>query len=198
MNELLMQTIVDKLNSMEDGIKRLKEQMPTVPDYSAQLAGINQSLIQAQESITRLPQQLKFPAGAVHTLTQQLDVNNDLLSRPPRQEVRHHHHVTTGLIISGILVLLLTISVCWIYNLYDRKDNYKANDIKYRYLKLQESKPLQVLLYETDSLYRKRGKAITDSVIQEEEARELRKELQEKAERKEQEAQQLREQARQQ
>lgn len=195
MSEVLMQTIVDKLNDMEDEIKRIKEQMPTIPDYSAQLASINQSLTQAQVSIARLPQQLKFPTGAVYTLTQHLDINNDLLRRPPRQEVRHYHHLTTGIIISSTLVLLLAICVCWIYNLYDKQNNYKANDIKYRYLKLQEIKPLQALLYETDSLYRKRGKAITDSVIQQEEARELRKELQEKAERKEQEAQQLWEQA---
>lgn len=195
MSELLMQTIVDKLNEMEKGMLQLKEQMPQVPNYSGQLTGITQSLARAQENIAQLPLQLKFPTEAVHTLTQHLEVNNDLLRRPPKREVQHHHHITTGIIISGVLGLLLALCACWIYNLYERQDNYKANDIKYRLLKLKENPALQALLYETDSLYRKDGKAVTESVITQEADRQRRMELQEQAVQKEREAKQLREQA---
>ena len=195
MSEVLMQTIVDKLNDIDAAVGQLKEHMPRVPDYSGQLTGINQSVTQVQESLVKMPQQLKFPTAAVHTLTQHLEVNNDLLRRPPRQEIRHHHHITKGIIASGVLGLLLAICVCWIYRLYERQENYKANDIKYRYLKIEGTSSLQALLYKMDSLYHKDMKAVTDSVVEWEADRQRRMELQEKAEQKEREAKLLREQA---
>ncbi|GAA0548147.1 hypothetical protein [Chitinophaga japonensis] len=195
MSEVLMQTIVDKLNEIDATVGQLKEKMPTVPDYSRQLTAINQSITQAQESVVSLPLQLKFPTAAVHTLTQHLEVNNDLLRRPPKQEIRHHHHLAKGIIASGVLGLLLIICACWIYRLYERQDNYKANDIKYRYLKIEGTSSLQALLYKMDSLYHKDMKAMRDSVVQWEADRERRMELQEKAAQKEREAELLREQA---
>jgi len=195
MSEVLMQTIVDKLNEIDATVGQLKEKMPTVPDYRGQLTAINQSITQAQESIVSLPLQLKFPTAAVHTLTQHMEVNNDLLRRPPKQEIRHHHHLTKGIIASGVLGLLLIICACWIYRLYERQDSYKANDIKYRYLKIEGTPSLHALLYEMDSLYRKDMKALTDSVVQWEVDLQRRMELQEKAAQKEREAELLREQA---
>jgi hypothetical protein len=195
MNEVLLHTIIDKLKNLDEAIHQVKGQMPQVPDYSGQLKGVSGALDQLKAGVTALPQQLKFPTVAVHTLLQHLQVNNDLLKRPPRQDVRHHHHIKAGVIVSGALFLLLAVSGMWLYNTHSRLQDYKAGDIKYRHLKLKKNKSLYSLLSATDSLYNANSKAFRDNVVKEEEDKRYRAELLQKAEQMETEAHQLQDEA---
>jgi uncharacterized phage infection (PIP) family protein YhgE len=195
MNEVLLHTIIDKLKNLDEAIQQIKSQMPQVPDYSGQLKGVSVALDQLKAGVTALPQQLKFPTVAVHTLLQHLQVNNDLLKRPPRQDVQHHHHIKAGVLVSGALFLLLAVSGMWLYNTHSRLQDYKAGDIKYRHLKLRMGKSLHSLLSATDSLYKANSAVFRNSVVTEEEDRQHRAELLQEAEQRETEARKLRNKA---
>lgn len=195
MNEVLLHTIIDKLKNLDESIQQVKGQMPQVPDYSGQLKGVSGALDQLKAGVTALPQQLKFPTVAVHTLLQHLQVNNDLLKRPPRQDVQHHHHIKAGVIVSGVLFLLLAACCTWLYNTHSKLENYRAGDIKYRHLKLMADTSLHSLLSATDRLYKENSKAFRDNVTNEEADRQYKAELLQKAEQMETEARQLQDKA---
>lgn len=195
MDDVLLDTIVGKLKSLDDGIQHIKGEMPQVPDYSEQLRTVNSALDQVMNGIANLPQQVKFPTAAIHTLTQHLEINNNLLKRPPRQEIRHYHHINAGVIVSGVLLLLLSVVCLWLYNTHSRLQDYKAGDIKYRSLKLKTDKPVLSLLSITDSLYKADKAAFRDSVVKKEEERQRKAELLEEAKHKEVQASQLRNEA---
>jgi hypothetical protein len=197
MNDVLLDTIVNKLKIMDDSIKEVKNHMLQVPDYSEQLKTVNTNLDKVMNGVTNLPQQLKFPTIAIHTLSQQLEVNNDLLMRPPQQEIRHHHHINAGVVVSGVLLMLLFVACMWLYNTYSRLQDYEVGDIKYRYLKLNADKPVLSLISATDSLYKADNVVFRESVIKKEAEREQRAELLMEAERKEIKALQLRNKAKQ-
>ena len=195
MNELLLQTIVDKLNKVDEGIQQVNSGVPQVPDYSEQLKRVCSTLEQIKADMAATPERLKFPTGAIYTLSQHLEVNNDLLERPPIQEIKHHHHVNAGMIVCAGLFLLLVLSGVWLFNTRSMLQDYRAGDIKYRYVLLQAGKPLRPFLSKTDSLYRINPQAFRDSVIKWEDERERIAAMLREAREKEEEAVQLRNRA---
>lgn len=197
MEELLLQSIVDKLNKVDESIRQINEAAPQTPDNTEQIKNINSSLAQIKAIITELPDRLKFPVAAVHTLSQQLEINNDLLKRPPVQEIKHHHHVKSGVMVSAFLFLVLVLTGVWLFNTHSMLHAYKDGDIKYRYMKLQAGKQLRPYITETDSLYQAHPQNFRDSVVQWEEERLRIASMLLKAREKEEEATWLRKNAKQ-
>ncbi len=195
MNELLLQTIVDKLNKVDEGIRQINSAGPQMPDYTEQLKSVGTSLEQIKADVAGMPERLKFPTTAVYTLSQNLEINNDLLKRPPMQEIEHHHHINAGLIVSACLFLLLVLGGAWLFNTRSILQAYRAGDIKYRYIQLQAGKQLRPFLSEIDSLYHARPQAFRDSVLQWEEERHRIAAMLHEAREKEEEASQLRNRA---
>lgn len=195
MNELLLQTIVDKLNKVDEVIRQITSAGPEMPDYTEQLKNVGTSLEQIRADVARMPDRLKFPTTAVYALSQNLEINNDLLKRPPIQEIKHHHHVNAGVIVSACLFLLLVLGGVWLFNTRSILQAYRAGDIKYRYIQLQAGKQLRPFLSEIDSLYHVRPQAFRDSVLQWEEERQRIASMLHEAREKEEEASQLRNRA---
>jgi hypothetical protein len=195
MDDILLKSFVEKLSKVDESIQQVKSEMPQIPDHSGQLKAISATLEQAKADIARLPELLKFPAGAIYALSQHLEINNDLLKRPPKQEIRHHHHIHTGLVVCGVLFLSLAVVCMWLFNTHSKLEDYKAGDIKYRYLQLRTNKPLRSLLSLTDSLYHADREAFRDSVIKSEEEQQRIRTLLLEAQQKEIEAGRLREKA---
>ncbi len=82
-----------------------------------------------------------------------LQVKNLITANTLNKQIEHKHHLHKGLFISLILTLFcILLSFGW-YKSYDASKQLKANDIKYRALKVVGNKPLLKLLYHTDSLY---------------------------------------------
>ncbi|QJB35941.1 hypothetical protein HF329_33380 [Chitinophaga oryzae] len=196
MNELLLQTIVDKLNKVDEGIRQISSAAPQMPDYTEQLKNVSTSLEQIRADVTGMPERLKFPTAAVYTLSQNLEINNDLLKRPPVQEIKHHHHVKAGAVVSACLFLLFVLGAVWLFNTRSILQAYRAGDIKYRYMQLQAGKQLRPFLFQIDSLYNARPHAFRDSVVQWEEERQRIAAMLHEAKEKEKDASQLRDRAR--
>ncbi|SHN34461.1 hypothetical protein [Chitinophaga sp. CF418] len=196
MNELLLQTIVDKLNKVDEGVRQINSATPQVPDYGERLNTVNASLEQIKAELAGMTERTKFPTAAVSKLLEYLEINNDLLRRPPIQKVKHQHHINAGMIVSTCLFLLLVLGSVWLFNTRSTLQDYRAGDIKYRYLKLQGGKQLRPYLYEIDSLYHAHPQVFRDSVLQWEEERQRIADMLHEAQEKEEEASQLRNRAR--
>ncbi|MGN7824750.1 hypothetical protein ACTJJB_31795 [Chitinophaga sp. 22536] len=195
MNELLLQTIVDKLNKVDEGIRQISSAALQMLDYTEQLKNVSTSLEQIRADVAGMPERLKFPTAAVYTLSQNLEINNDLLKRPPVQEIKHHHHVKAGAVVSACLFLLLVLGAVWLFNTRSILQAYRAGDIKYRYMQLQGGKQLRPFLSTIDSLYHAHPQAFRDSVVQWEEERLRIATMLHEAQEKEEEASQLRNRA---
>ena len=111
-----------------------------------------------------------------------------------KQKVVHHHHIPKLIWIAASLFLLLFFACSGWYNVTSRLNAYVANDTKYRYLKLNNNRNLQVLLNITDSLYLSEYN-MRDSVIETEEKNEQKLKLLQEATEKQKEADELRKKA---
>ncbi len=80
-------------------------------------------------------------------------VKNLITTNALNKRIEHKHYLHKGLLVSLILTLLcLLLTIGW-YKSYDSSKQLRANDIKYRALKVVGDKSLLKLLHHTDSLY---------------------------------------------
>ncbi len=161
MSEILLQTIVEKLESLE--IALLKE-----GDSDKNEIFQNQVL-----------QGFKDFKSEVGQFTSQLNINNEKLQAFSKEisvfrlkminlikcEVKHSHHFYKHVLVTvSLFVISLLLEYGWI-NCHNEKKVFEANDIKYRYWKVDSNASLLKLTYFTDSLYEADKDDFTNQVV---------------------------------
>lgn len=150
MSEILLNTIVEKVNAQEKKISDMQPALKDVPRNTAEIERVKKEMQEIKTSI----QDISFPVKEMQELSDQLEESIRLLRQPVTDKVLHHHYVPKVIwIATGLFIVLALVCAGW-YATANKLDQYKENDIKYRYLKVNNSPPLRQLLNITDSLYR--------------------------------------------
>jgi len=190
MNEVLINSMIDKVDAHEKKITELKEKTEHLPDYTELL---NQAKTVVEE-IKKDVKKIDFPQKEIQQLSASLGTTNSLLKQSLKQEVIHHHHVPKVTWIAvGLFLALCFVLTGW-YKTAGKLEMYKANDTKYRYLKLESNAALNKLLDVTDSLYMANAK-MREVVIAREEENQRQFEMIQRALQLEKEAKELKQQA---
>ncbi|MFL9485747.1 hypothetical protein ACI6Q2_23415 [Chitinophagaceae bacterium LWZ2-11] len=165
-NEILLETMIQKLETLTDKIEILKQGM----DSKATAAVDSTQTKKDLDEIKTLLKNGSPPAKEIQMLLQKAMTNTASLKQSKENKTVHHHHLQKPVwVCAGLCIMLMSASVGW-YSTYQKLDTYIANDTKYRSVKLIENAGLQWLLHKTDSLYRT-NKSMRDSVIAQEEER---------------------------
>lgn len=148
MSELLLQTIIEKLQALEIALLSQGK-----PDVDQTIKAIPGQIKQLRSEIEDLSSGLAFFKDKSNELMKRLDACTFTLNQPLKNNVEHRHHLHKGIWISaGLAIAAIFLTSGWISS-YQSKRNFEANDIKYRALKVTGNKALLKLLFETDSLY---------------------------------------------
>ncbi len=132
MNQVLLETIVEKLEGLE--ISLLKENK-TGNDEAMQ-KDLLKEIKTFQSEIARFSPQFKVSNEKIDNLSKNIEALNFKLEKGVSEEINHRHHLHKGIWISiGLFLTSLMLLYGWI-NCYSAKKAFQANDIKYRYLKL--------------------------------------------------------------
>ena len=166
-NEELDQPFYDvmtnRMEKQDQRIMDLEKQVSAIPDYTQ----IISTVIKGIEEVKRMVSRSSIPENDLRQLNTNLNKTNDYLSQPVVNKVEHHHHVPKIIIISAILLAVVCVIIVGWYYTYQNLEQYKENDTKYRFLKVQHNKPLQNLLFKTDSLYKLQSDMRDDVIRQE-------------------------------
>ena len=101
------------------------------------------------------------------------------MRQPVVNIVEHHHHFPKIAFATVVLSVLLLLALMGWYYTFDDLNQFKGNDTKYRYLKLQKNEPLRQLLFITDSLFTKQSGMRENVIYQEDSILDRFKRLQE-------------------
>ena len=179
MTELLLQTIVEKLEAME--LLLHHDNASKGDDVLKKVA----------EEITKI-----YPTGLSIDKINELKVSVDAcykkLECPIQNRIDHKHHLHRGVWIAFFLFFASIFCLWQWMNTINDKKQFEANDIKYRALKVTADKALIKLLCHTDSLYNLDPTHMEQWVVQEEERLAEQTILLQLAGEKEKEARQLR------
>ncbi len=188
MSEILLKTIVEKADAQEKKITEMQGTLKNVPGHSEEIRRVKTEVAELKTTVKNI----SFPIGAMQELSDRLAESARLLRHPVINKVLHHHHVPKIIWIAAGLFIILSLACLGWYMTADKLSEFKANDTKYRYLKLNNNQSLQQLLHITDSLYRV-DKNLRDSVQQREETIREQFELQQRIIEKEREVSRLKE-----
>lgn len=168
-NEELDQPFYDvmtnRIEKQDQKISDLEKRISTIPDYSQAISGV----IKGIEELKQITNKNTIPENDLRQLNSNLNKTNGYLSQPVVNKVEHHHHVPKVVIISAVLFAVICLITTGWYNTFQRLEQYRENDTKYRFLKVQHNKPLQNLLFKTDSIYKLQSD-MRDDVIRKEDS----------------------------
>lgn len=140
MSEILLQAIVEKLESLEIALLKQNsegkdEELKTaVKSIQSAFTMINDAYNITNEKIDSIVEEIHALRGIDH-------------------QVRHTHHFHKQVWLSvSLFIISLLFAYGWV-NCSDEKKSFEANDIKYRYWKANGNASLLKIIYYTDSLY---------------------------------------------
>ncbi|NCI45017.1 hypothetical protein [Sediminibacterium soli] len=160
MSQLLMQSIVDKLEGMELLLHAALGQKPAI-DLSVitrEIAAFKREV--QEERLKHVPDRNKLD-----TLNQNLVNLDQRLSALKDIKVEYKHTLHKGIWISATLALLASLLIVGWVNTYSNLSRYRENDIKYRYLKAYGSNRIMQICGQIDSLYKKDPDGFTGNTI---------------------------------
>ena len=158
MNEVLLQTVVEKLNDIEL-LVRDNDQNKT------------------REELKKISEELKIlsdrtiSAERINELINGLDSSTGNLKEPVQKIIEHHHHLHKGIWIAIVLFVANIFLLSGWINSYNKAIFFKATNVKYRALKTIKDEGLKKLLYNTDSLYKTNAEYFEKMVIKKETSR---------------------------
>ncbi len=98
----------------------------------------------------------------------ELRAHIEQLAIPLKNEVKHEHHIDRTITVCGVLLLIIMgLSFLLLYAWFEA-DQYKENDMKYRYLEVFQDSPGQKYLHHLDSQFRADPSKMGDEVRQQE------------------------------
>ncbi|GEO12295.1 hypothetical protein [Segetibacter aerophilus] len=165
MSEALLVSMIDRLNEQQRKIDKLDEKLEPISRQSETMSVI----ITKVDAVRSDVQNICFPVAEIRELSLNLVTTIDLLKRPVKKEIIHHHHASKILWVTAALFLIICLLSTGWYLTNGSLEVYKANDTKYRYLKLHAGKGLCKALYFVDSLYIKDVNMSQNVIAKEEE-----------------------------
>lgn len=170
-NNVIIDILVDKVNVQEAKIdaqykevKEIKEKIGGFQDNTAIIGQIDRQVKELKGMVNRI----SFPEKEVRELSNNLLTGVKLLANPVKPEVLHHHYVPkVTWIAAGLFLVVCLMAVGW-YNTGTKLDQYKANDIAWRYFKLRVSPESLKSFHVVEDLYRKDPEKMKKEVEQEE------------------------------
>jgi hypothetical protein len=155
MNDLLLQTVVEKLEDIE----------LLVRDNDQNKTG---------EELKKISEELKIlsvrtiSSERVNELIKSLNACTSKLEGQVQNTIEHRHHLHKGIWIAIVLFIAnIFLFTGWI-NSYNSSMQFRANDYKYRALKTMKDESLKKALYNIDSLYKINPEYFEKKVIEKE------------------------------
>ena len=164
MNDVFLQTIVEKLEALEISMLKQDNESTNTPLHQNLLNEIKA----CKFGLEGLSTEVKNFSTKMEVQLLRLDAFSGMSDKGRQNQTIHRHHLHKGLWVSvGLFIVLGLVTISLINTRKDLK-RYEANDIKYRFLKVKADAALLRTLYKTDSIYNADPGAVRKETIHEE------------------------------
>lgn len=165
MSEILLESIVEKLEGLEIALLKKDDTKENDPTGILLLKEVKA----LQAGITKLASSHSETNEKVQNLTSAIALLKASSGIPPQGKASHTHHLHKGIWVAiALSILAASFLYGWIRSSVS-KEKYRANDILYRYLKVNGNRELLKGLYHIDSLYKSNSDDFIKHVEQQEE-----------------------------
>jgi hypothetical protein len=162
MDEVLLQTIIEKLEAFEAAQVTSNKAILTEGTNAALL----NELKTFEAELNTSSKILKTSNNSLNEMMRKLDAWTAKLNEPVRKKITYHLNKSTWISVGlflGIMLLMMTN-----YNTCNKLKIYESNDIKYRWMKVKAGKELRKAIYNLDSSFNADPETLRKLTIQEE------------------------------
>ena len=161
MSEVLLQTIVEKLEALE--IALLKPNHPAKEGESSNALATEVKSVQSE--LKKFTSEFRTSSDRVNNLSKEITTLRLNFGNPEQTQVKHIRHFHRQIWISiGLFLISLLLAYGWT-NCHSEKKVFEDNDIKYRFWKANGNTSLLKIIYRTDSLYNLDRDHFTNEVL---------------------------------
>lgn len=161
MSDVLLQSIVEKLEAIE--ISLLKDNNSLKEDA---IQALLKEVKSFKSELVKWPLQFEKSTEKIDELLKiALSIR---LANPVAEQIKHSHHFHKGIWITIVLFIFCALLLYGWVSCHNEKKAFEANDIKYRYLKVNGNSNLLKATYSTDSLHNLGKAFFTKKVVEKE------------------------------
>lgn len=175
MNDELMKIMVANIEQNTKAIANgtveitaLKEPVEALKGVDGRLGSLETEVGTLKDKIEALLNKPDAPVGLITCLREDLKKHTDFFEKPTRKEIHHRHFL--GWPFRVLIALLLLCSGAFALMIYSRQqaDEYRGNDLKWRYMNLIRSPALHSLLDTAQNKYLQDPEGFRRFVIEQE------------------------------
>lgn len=156
---LLMEAFIEKLEGMEILLHAALDERPAVD-----LSPILNEITSSKKEILASYSKLLLDSKILNEFNQNFKQLQHQLTGLSNAKIEYRHKLHKGIWISvGLALIVVVLASGWI-NTYRSLNQFRENDIKYRYLKARGNRSVVLLCRQTDSLYDKNEDGFINSV----------------------------------
>ena len=156
MDQLVIETIIEKvegaetrLNTQGKELAEITKKVSTITDQSNTIKTTANLLKKLQDDMNTIT----WPYGEISEMTNLLIQNKELLAHPKKtKQVIVHTAGKLGWSIAGLSVIIISLIILLI-NITNKLNQYKMNDMTWRYIKLSNSSQNLEYLQSVERLY---------------------------------------------
>src|SRR3954471_3391652 len=137
MSEVLLQTIVEKLATLEMFLRQVATDKNEINQGQC-----TEQLQTLHEEIKKMNEHFLLNQNGMSELELRMEALNKRLQTPLKNQIDHKHHLHKGIWIAIVSIFISTFFFCLWMNSNDQQKQFEANDIKYRALKVTHDKAL--------------------------------------------------------
>ena len=161
MNEVLLKTIIEKLETLEIAFLKQSHRAKDCESLNA----LETLIKSVQSELMEFNSEVRRNTDCVTNLSNQINTLRLNLTHPEQNQVKHIHHFHKHIWISlSLFIILLLCAYGWM-NCHIEKKQFEANDMKYRFWKANGNASLLKIIYRTDSLYNLDKDGFTNEVL---------------------------------
>ena len=181
----ILKALIGKVIDLGSAVQENTAQLKKLADQQDVMGTVNErSLVQekqiaelvrkngeVQEEVHKIGERLDIPTDKIETLQQQLERHERLFEKPLDKTVHYRHYVGWPIVVILGMLFITTSSVAVAVRQWQRVDNFRAGDYKWRYVRFSHDTAVWQLVYRAERLYRNNPDEFINEVQGEEERR---------------------------
>src|ERR1700676_298241 len=114
MEDILLQTIIDKLEALEKTTGELNKTLRSVTNYNPAFKEVSEKIRMVQMEVRGIPEQISIPGKEIEAQRISMDGLITQLKQPPEQKVKHVHYLDTPLLLCIAMTSIIIGLSFWI------------------------------------------------------------------------------------
>jgi len=181
----ILKALIGKVIDLGSAVQENTAQLKKLADQQEVIGAVNErTLVQekqieelirkngeVQEEVHKIGERLDIPTGKIETLQQQLERHERLFEKPLDKTVHYRHYVGWPIVVILGMLFITTSSVAVAVRQWQRVDDYRAGDYKWRYVRFSRDTAVWQLVDRAERRYRNNPDQFINEVQGEEERR---------------------------